>query len=211
MTPPTHYEILGVAADAERETIRRAYVAIARATHPDRASVDPSARADASRTIRAANAAWNVLGDERRRAEYDRRLLGVPPPARSTTAAPRTRVVSGRPGPPEPPPTRASGAGWLAVVLILVVAIGIVVASAYAVADDPAPTSASSSTTVLRFAVGDCVDVGFSGTGRVATVVPCDRAVTGRVLAVVDSPRPCPSGSPIELADNRTTLCLAPV
>ena len=214
MTSPTHYEVLGVAPDADRETIRRAYVEIARATHPDRTSTDHDARADASRTIRAANAAWNVLGDERRRAEYDRRLRGIeaPPPVGRTAVA-RTRVVTGRPSSPaEPPVTGTSAWAWIAVAAVLLAFVGVLVVSAYATSKDAGESaSTSTSTTRQNLAVGSCVDVSASPSGRVATVVPCASARTGRILAIVDTPRPCPLGTAVELGDARTTLCLEPV
>jgi len=69
----THYEILGVVPDADTETVRRAYVAVAKANHPDRRQSDDEARrARADERIRAANAAWHVLRDPERRADYDR-------------------------------------------------------------------------------------------------------------------------------------------
>lgn len=210
MTTPDHYSVLGVSVDADRETIRRAYVAIARATHPDRASGDSVARASASRRIREANAAWNVLGDENRRREYDRRRSGAQsPPTRSAPAAPRTRVVADharRSGPVEPPPTSASKGAWIGVFALLVLVLVILVVSAYATANDGG--SAATTTTSIAPKVGSCVAVTASDSGRVATVVPCSGMVSGRVAAIVESPRPCPTGVAIELADGRTTLCL---
>ena len=72
---PTHYETLGVPIEADTEAIRRAYVTVAKANHPDRRqSDDASRRARAEERIRAANAAWHVLRDPERRADYDRTL-----------------------------------------------------------------------------------------------------------------------------------------
>ena len=68
----THYEVLGVESDAAAPVIRRAYLAKARTVHPDyHADADAATRARAEREMRQLNAAWEVLGDERRRAEYD--------------------------------------------------------------------------------------------------------------------------------------------
>lgn len=212
MTEPTHYEVLGVDPGADRETIRQAYVAIARATHPDRASGDPAARAEASRAIRAANTAWNVLGDASRRSEYDRRLHDRRVPTRPvTTSAARTRIVPGRAVPPEPAPARASGWAWVAVALLVMGVIGVLVVSAYATSSDTG-NGATGSTTSTRavFAVGQCVQVTFPSGRRDATVVPCTGVVTGRILTVVDTPRPCPAGTAVELSDSKTTLCLEP-
>jgi curved DNA-binding protein CbpA len=60
------YEVLGVPRDADDDEIRRAYRQIARATHPDRHGdtfLDENRRA---------TAAYEILGDPARRAEYDR-------------------------------------------------------------------------------------------------------------------------------------------
>jgi hypothetical protein len=68
----THYEVLGVAPTASEVEVRRAYVALARRYHPDRlaAAGDPRTQD----RMRAINAAWTVLGDERRRRAYDAEL-----------------------------------------------------------------------------------------------------------------------------------------
>jgi curved DNA-binding protein CbpA len=63
-----HYQALGVPPDADREEIRAAYLGLMRAYHPDHRPGDERAEDRA----RAANAAWEVLGDSARRAAYDR-------------------------------------------------------------------------------------------------------------------------------------------
>jgi hypothetical protein len=68
----THYEVLGVAPRADRETIRRAYLDLARRHHPD-------AGGDAG-LMRLVNEAWKVLADPRRRRSYDI-TIGVLSPA----------------------------------------------------------------------------------------------------------------------------------
>lgn len=218
MSPdPDHYAVLGVRPDADRETIRRAYVAIARSTHPDRVAADPSARAGAARAIREANAAWNVLGDEKRRAEYDRRRRGEPPPrVVGASAAPRTRIVTDWVGAPdERPPTPATGWAWIGLVVFLIGVLAVIVGSAYAASggSSDGSTDASTVTSSTRpvWTVGDCVMVVASSIGRMAFARPCSEPVSGRIVAVVDSPRPCPSGTPVALPDGRTTLCLDPV
>lgn len=60
--------MLGVASDADREEIRAAYLRAMRDSHPDQRPDDP----EAGERARAANAAWEVLGDPTRRAAYDR-------------------------------------------------------------------------------------------------------------------------------------------
>lgn len=70
----THYEILGVEADAGFEEIQRAYRLLALRHHPDVApDTDPS-------TMAAINGAWAVLSDPVRRHNYDFEL-GHPEPA----------------------------------------------------------------------------------------------------------------------------------
>ena len=63
----THYELLGVGRDATDDGIRAAYRAAAAASHPD------AATADAAR-FAAARAAYDVLRDPKRRADYDGEL-----------------------------------------------------------------------------------------------------------------------------------------
>ena len=68
----THYDVLGIGHEAVPEDIKRAYYRKARAYHPDAhaGSADPVLH-EASRAMAALNAAWNVLRDDRLRAEYD--------------------------------------------------------------------------------------------------------------------------------------------
>src|SRR5690349_5184399 len=70
----SHYERLGVAPHASHEEIRRAYRALAQVHHPD---TNPQA-VDA--LMVEINAAWEVLGDPMRRAEYDRAIGTTPRP-----------------------------------------------------------------------------------------------------------------------------------
>lgn len=54
--------------DAPPEEIRAAYLRLMRASHPDYRPDD----AEAADRARAANVAWEILGDSARRAAYDR-------------------------------------------------------------------------------------------------------------------------------------------
>jgi molecular chaperone DnaJ len=74
---PDHYLALGITPAASDAEIRAAYLRVMRETHPDRRPGDPRAEAAA----RAANAAWEVLGDAARRGAYDR-LRGDRPDGR---------------------------------------------------------------------------------------------------------------------------------
>lgn len=83
----THYEVLGVEADAGFEAIQRAYRLLALRHHPDVApDADPEAMA-------AINGAWWVLGDPARRRAYDAGLgrpdaLPQPAPAPGPSSSP---------------------------------------------------------------------------------------------------------------------------
>ena len=70
------YAVLGVARDAPTEEIRRAYVALARRTHPDVTGDDPRA----AEQMRRINLAWEMLSDDGSRAAVDRRLSHRPHP-----------------------------------------------------------------------------------------------------------------------------------
>lgn len=219
----THYQVLGVDPGADTETIRRAYVMVAKATHPDRRQSQDPARADrAEEHIRLANAAWNVLRDPERRAEYDRSLRPAggagsssaadPAPGPSAGGAPPpSGIVGARPGPPSGhavPAEHASFWRYTPIVVVLVVLVTILVFSAYATSND---TSSPSGTQVQQVVPGvdDCLLIVFQPNGRAPAPVTCGTQGSYRVVSVVDTPRPCPSGSQqLPLSDQKTTLCL---
>lgn len=62
------YKTLGVAQTATAEEIRKAYRKIAKSSHPD---LNPGDKAAEAR-FKAAQAAWDILGDADKRARYDR-------------------------------------------------------------------------------------------------------------------------------------------
>lgn len=66
--PPTHYSVLGVAPTAPMEVIQAAYRALSRVYHPD---VPGTGNAEKMKRI---NAAHEVVGDVKKRKEYDRGL-----------------------------------------------------------------------------------------------------------------------------------------
>jgi len=68
---PDHYQTLQVTRDAEPEVIERAYKALARKYHPDRAQGSAN---EATARMQAVNEAYRVLGDAGRRAAYDATL-----------------------------------------------------------------------------------------------------------------------------------------
>jgi molecular chaperone DnaJ len=68
-----YYQVLGVAADASQKEITKAYRKLARELHPDK---NPGDRA-AEERFKEVSAAYDVLGDEAKRGEYDEvRRLG---------------------------------------------------------------------------------------------------------------------------------------
>lgn len=78
------YAVLGVASDADASEITQAYRRLARAHHPDLHPDDP----DAEERFRTISAAYEVLGDADKRAEYDqfRAMLGSSTGTRAGTA-----------------------------------------------------------------------------------------------------------------------------
>ena len=72
---PTHYDVLDVAPGASAAEVRKAYLALARAHHPDfHTDAGSSARLANEREMQRINDAWSVLGDEQRRKTYDDEL-----------------------------------------------------------------------------------------------------------------------------------------
>ena len=84
--------MLGVARDAPVEEIRRAYVALARRTHPDVRGDDPAA----DEQIRCINLAWEMLSDASSRAALDLRLTQQPQPSPQPRASPAAEETAHR-------------------------------------------------------------------------------------------------------------------
>ena len=84
--------MLGVASDAPVEEIRRAYVALARRTHPDVRGDDP----EADEQMRRINLAWEMLSDTSSRAALDRRLSQQPQPSPRPRASPAAEETAHR-------------------------------------------------------------------------------------------------------------------
>ena len=94
--PDDHYAALDVDPAATREEIREAWRFHLTAFHPDRFR-DPAQRARAEEITKAANAAWQMLGDAARRRRYDLRRdrdgHGATPPAPQAPPPPPVREL----------------------------------------------------------------------------------------------------------------------
>lgn len=66
----THYDTLGVKKDAEQDEIRKVYLDLAKKLHPDKTGGDK----EAENKLKEINAAYDILKDKKKRAEYDASL-----------------------------------------------------------------------------------------------------------------------------------------
>jgi curved DNA-binding protein CbpA len=99
-----YYQILEVQPDASGDKIKGQYLFLAQAWHPDKFSqADQKARAEEK--IKEINAAYDILRDPSKRAEYDRKLQSSkkteprqppPPQAQPRPAAPRPAAAPPR-------------------------------------------------------------------------------------------------------------------
>jgi curved DNA-binding protein CbpA len=67
----THYETLGVSQDTSSEGIRRAYLRLVKACHPDLFPSGSRAQCEADERIRDIIAAYRTLSNVTKRASYD--------------------------------------------------------------------------------------------------------------------------------------------
>jgi len=113
----SHYTILGVGPRATSKEIRVAYLNLARALHPDRVrSGSPAERQLAERRMREVNAAYDVLGDAAKRAQYDRdrSTRSGPSSSRPSATPPRRSTTTARPpgSPPRNPERFDADPAW---------------------------------------------------------------------------------------------------
>jgi curved DNA-binding protein CbpA len=98
---PDPYKVLQVDSEAEDEVIQAAYRRLAQKYHPDRASGP-----EAMERMVSINAAWELIGESARRADYDRSVRQrSAAPAPGGTPSPGAATPN-RPAASTPPPAR---------------------------------------------------------------------------------------------------------
>ena len=80
MWQSNYYQILGVSQDSSAEEIKKAFRQLAMCYHPDR---NPENIEEAGEKFKEINQAYEILGDEKKRWQYDR-LLDWPDYSRRT-------------------------------------------------------------------------------------------------------------------------------
>jgi DnaJ-class molecular chaperone len=91
--PRDPYETLGVKRDASEDEIKKAYRKLARQYHPDRNPGDKQAEA----RFKEVQAAYDILSDKQKRAQYDR--FGFVGPEEAGAAGPRAQTFRWGAGP----------------------------------------------------------------------------------------------------------------
>ncbi|MCC5876586.1 MAG: DnaJ domain-containing protein [Candidatus Sumerlaeia bacterium] len=115
MAKDDYYRILGVDRNVPEREIKRAYYALARDLHPDKAKTPEEARTNAER-LATISKAYNVLKDPRKRAEYDSGNRPTGPSAGPTAPKPAPPPNGGGATPPvatapsSPPPSGSNEA-----------------------------------------------------------------------------------------------------
>lgn len=67
-----HYQVLGVSRDASRDEIRKAYRTLAMRYHPDH---NPTSQKEAEERFKEIHAAYEILGDDLARRQYDYHVM----------------------------------------------------------------------------------------------------------------------------------------
>lgn len=217
----THYEILGVAPDASHDEVKSAYLDRAMRFHPDRhADATPDARARADFQMREVNAAWEVLRNPARRADYDARLRGDTPVWEAGgTRAKRTAPVAPRVADLQPRPASGAAvsppASWRAGPIIVVGVVLVVVALGFAAWATTSSSNGDGDGDVevqvgTPISEGSCVVLA-SIDGRIAPVPnECSAIGALHVVRVVDLGRPCPSNTEtFDVQADEVRLCLS--
>ncbi len=221
----SHYKTLGVSSKATHADIRRAYHDEARRWHPDRFINAPAAESRQAETaMRSVNEAWRVLGDDARRAAYDRQRAernGTAGPSvgdyvRTDDGVPRVDprlfdpefLASRRRLQEEEREVRHSGTvRVLGTVGFFGMLLAIFIFTAYA---NGSRATAPTTTTVpgpdIGVEAGSCVLVMSEGQ---LLPVPCDGLSDGRVIGAREPEGSCPAGTFREaLLSNGLVACL---
>jgi molecular chaperone DnaJ len=169
----THYDTLGLRADATAGEIRDAYRRLARRHHPDRGGADARAMADI-------NDAYHVLGDPARRATYDASLRDVTPRAPTTTAP--------VPRPPVRPVVDNTPARTPWKLMLVMAGVGSAVVLVGAALYEPAGPDRPDN----LLEPGSCVTIEGNGDAREITCTGDDQLV---VEALVPIGERCPDGT----------------
>lgn len=179
------YRTLGVPRTASPEAIRAAYRAAIRAAHPDAGG--------SQETASDLNAAYAILSDPTRRADWDR---AHPAPGGPTRQASTARPPVRRPPPAAPAPRSSPGPAVVVVGVVAVALVGVLFATLRSGSD---ASDVGDSPFVIG--LGDCVDLD----AGLPTDVPCDGGrADGTVVAFGPS---CPSGAEL-LAHGDAGICI---
>jgi len=219
----THYQVLGVSRTAGAAEIRRSHRQLAQLLHPDRqGGVTTAEQRLAERRMREVNAAWTVLSDPARRADYDRSLASAWRTSASRTPnAPPT--MARRPAPPsstrpedsddpdaalararaaevDPDEPELSAAHfWLLrrapIVLALMVGAVLFVATAYAGGRNETPGRATGGLVTGT----NCIRL---VEGRNAVSADCSLPNDGTIVTRVEAALSCPTGTKYALLNN---------
>lgn len=184
---PTHYEVLGVSPSASTDEVRRAYVDLARALHPDRTNGD-------ARRMQVVNEAWRVLRDPSTRRTYDASLV-PPSPSLPPGVDPMDVPFHGSAAQPgDVGVAIARALPWAAVLLVLALIFLVT-----AVANRPGGGDDDR-------LLGRCVRL---MQASAVETVPCAEEHDGRVELIVDRPSLCPDGSEGQSVAHDRWLCLS--
>lgn len=189
MAARSHYDVLGVSPGAKPDAVRRAYLRQARRWHPDRPSGD-------AEQMRAVNGAWQILGNARSRAAYDRSLARQP--GTSPAPSPPRHTASTRPAesPPKAPsastlPLEMVAVRWRWISLAAAALVAVALALVFiATSGNDTPTSISQTVSASQPLPepGECFVIGL------VTIAPvgCDQPHDGKLSAWVSLGVPCP-------------------
>jgi DnaJ-class molecular chaperone len=78
-----YYAMLGVQPDADENSIKTSFRILAKRHHPDMTPGDPQAE----ERFKEINKAWEILGDKKKRAEYDKSRIFAQPESNKRASA----------------------------------------------------------------------------------------------------------------------------